>query len=69
MRLYPFGMILRKFFAIENSETHEALDMDNGRKISSIDKLIVDTERQRIYFYDFDRASPGCSRIRRPPGR
>lgn len=54
--LYPFGMVLRKSLAVESSKTHEVLDMDSGRKIVSIDEFTVDAERQRIYFYDFDRA-------------
>jgi hypothetical protein len=55
--LYSFGMTLRQSLAVENSETHDVLDMESGRKIVSIDEL--DTERQRIYFYDFDRAVAG----------
>lgn len=54
--LYPLGMILRQSLVVENPETHEALDMDSGRKIISFDELTVDADRQRIYLYDFDRA-------------
>lgn len=54
--LYPFGMTLQQSLAVENSETHEVLDMDSGWKIASIYELTVDAERLRIYFYDFYRA-------------
>lgn len=54
--LYPFSMVLQQSSAVENSETHEVLDLDSGRKIVSIDEFTVDAERQRIYFYDFDLA-------------